>query len=221
MNSNTHLNTRRRARTDSQKEDRRRAILEAASTHFEEVGFESFSMSVLARAAGVAKGTLYLYFTTREEVLLALYMEQLCNWGERLRARLTEGMEDAEFVQCFLETSREDPALMLLGARMESVIEHNISLEALVNAKRGIRNEVQRLAPELERCLGLSSAATYDLLGSLKALQTGAVQAHSGPVLEQEPLPDDVREFIDMLSMEDVFTRNALRILRGIRAETA
>ena len=38
----------------------------------------SFSMANLAKLAGVAKGTLYLYFATREEVFLALYGQALC-----------------------------------------------------------------------------------------------------------------------------------------------
>ena len=62
-----------RARTQDQKHFRRQQILDAAKMHFEDVGYESFSMANLAKLAGVAKGTLYLYFATREEVFLALY----------------------------------------------------------------------------------------------------------------------------------------------------
>ena len=54
-----------RARSAEQKALRRRAVLEAAETYFLEVGYETFSMSNLAKNVGLAKGTLYLYFQTR------------------------------------------------------------------------------------------------------------------------------------------------------------
>ena len=47
-----------------------------------EAGYEGFSMGLLSKRAGVAKGTLYLYFGTKEEVLLSLYsqeFERFCN----------------------------------------------------------------------------------------------------------------------------------------------
>ena len=60
---------RKRARTDEQKLLRRQSILDAAEKLFREGGFESFSMTKLAKLTGVVKGTLYLYFETREEVV--------------------------------------------------------------------------------------------------------------------------------------------------------
>ena len=56
-----------RARSAEQKALRRQAVLEAAEKYFNEVGYEAFSMAQLAKNTGVAKGTLYLYFNTREE----------------------------------------------------------------------------------------------------------------------------------------------------------
>ncbi len=68
---------RRRARTQEQKNLRRLEILDAAEKHFHEVGYEAFSMASLAKLAGVVKGTLYLYFKTREEVFLTLHTRSL------------------------------------------------------------------------------------------------------------------------------------------------
>jgi AcrR family transcriptional regulator len=52
---------------------RRQAILEAALTVFAEHGFEAARLDEVARRAGVAKGTLYLYFKDKE----ALFEELL------------------------------------------------------------------------------------------------------------------------------------------------
>ena len=62
-----------RARSAEQKALRREAVLEAAEAYFLEVGYEAFSMAQLAKKAGLVKGTLYLYFKTREELFMTLY----------------------------------------------------------------------------------------------------------------------------------------------------
>ena len=85
---------RHRARTEDQKLFRRQEILDAAQSHYEDVGYEAFSMANLAKKSSVAKGTLYLYFTTREEVFLALYAQSLVRWSDQFIAGLTPNMDD-------------------------------------------------------------------------------------------------------------------------------
>src|SRR5438552_13219482 len=53
-------------------EQRRAEILEAALGLFSSKGFHETTMEEVAHAAGVAKGTIYLYFPSKEHVLLAL-----------------------------------------------------------------------------------------------------------------------------------------------------
>jgi AcrR family transcriptional regulator len=53
-------------------EQRRAEILEAALTLFSSKGFHETTMEEVANAAGVAKGTIYLYFQSKEHLLLAL-----------------------------------------------------------------------------------------------------------------------------------------------------
>ena len=71
-----------RARSNEQKALRRQAVLTAAETYFLEVGFEAFSMAQLAKKTGLVKGTLYLYFKTREALFLTLYEQSLIRWSE-------------------------------------------------------------------------------------------------------------------------------------------
>ncbi len=53
-------------------EQRRAEILEAALGLFSSKGFHDTTMEEVAREAGVAKGTIYLYFQSKEHLLLAL-----------------------------------------------------------------------------------------------------------------------------------------------------
>jgi len=51
---------------------RRGDLLDAAARLFVERGYEATTVEDIARAAGVAKGTFYLYFRTKDQLLTAL-----------------------------------------------------------------------------------------------------------------------------------------------------
>ena len=102
-----------RARTDEQKQHRRDSILEAAQAHFVEVGFEKFSMAVVGKRVGVSKGTLYLYFSSQEEILLALCVAKLHAWSVKLIQTSPLWASDTAFVENFYQTTALDNALVL------------------------------------------------------------------------------------------------------------
>lgn len=54
------------------KEDKRERILDAAFDKFKKYGFAKTTVSEIAHQAQVGKGTIYFYFASKEEVLLAL-----------------------------------------------------------------------------------------------------------------------------------------------------
>jgi AcrR family transcriptional regulator len=68
---------------------RTREILVAAREVMERRGVETATMEEIAQAAGVAKGTLYLYFTNKEDLIHAL-MSQV---GENIRQDLAAIVE--------------------------------------------------------------------------------------------------------------------------------
>ncbi len=63
------------------KERRRQAILKAAKGLFFKQGFAATTMTQIAAAAELGKGTLYLYFQNKEELYISLLVEgmQLLN----------------------------------------------------------------------------------------------------------------------------------------------
>lgn len=54
---------------------RRRDILHAARTQIAESGYLALNMRDIAAGAGVSSGTLYSYFSTKEEIFVTLYAE--------------------------------------------------------------------------------------------------------------------------------------------------
>src|SRR3954452_19694295 len=69
------------AETDGAK---RRQIIEGARTVFLAQGFDAASMGEIARKAGVSKGTLYVYFKSKEDLFEAISEEQCRMQAERL-----------------------------------------------------------------------------------------------------------------------------------------
>ncbi len=86
-------------------------ILDAAIGLFSERGFESTSIQEIAQAAGVAKGTVYLYFKSKEDLVRQVYDH--C-YGLDIKA-CEEGMEE------------ERHAVDKLCRRMDNIIEYLLS----------------------------------------------------------------------------------------------
>lgn len=70
------MNTKKRAISESSKEARRQAIIMAGLEHFYQFGFVGAKMEAIAKEVGLSKGTLYLYFNSKETLFLAI-IEQL------------------------------------------------------------------------------------------------------------------------------------------------
>lgn len=66
-----------RARREREKEERRQSILRAAREAFFEEGFHRATVDNVAERAEVSKGTVYLYFDSKETLLAALLLEGL------------------------------------------------------------------------------------------------------------------------------------------------
>lgn len=66
----------RKRRVAGQDPAKRRQIIEGARRVFIEMGFDAASMNDITRAAGVSKGTIYVYFANKEELFEALIEEE-------------------------------------------------------------------------------------------------------------------------------------------------
>lgn len=66
-----------RARREREKQERRRSILQAARETFFENGFHHATVDSVAERAEVSKGTVYLYFESKEALLAHLLLEGL------------------------------------------------------------------------------------------------------------------------------------------------
>jgi len=88
--------------------DKRQRILDAAVRVFAKKGFYATRVSEVAKAAGVADGTIYLYFKSKDELLVSLFEDRV----ERLLA--------------FLQT--ELPATAGASEKLRRIIELQLGL---------------------------------------------------------------------------------------------
>jgi TetR/AcrR family transcriptional repressor of multidrug resistance operon len=79
-----------RAQTLKEKVAKGEFILQVAERIIRDEGLEALSMNRLVQETGFAKGTLYLYFTTRHEILASLFVQMLTAWHHRLGESLTK-----------------------------------------------------------------------------------------------------------------------------------
>ena len=209
---------KKRARSLEDKSFRRQQILDAAAALFQEVGYEGFSVALLASKAGVVKGTLYLYFKTREEVFLALYDQSLNRMSEAFIAQLMPGISDRAFCELLYEVAFSDSLYVPLQARLEKVIEHNVSIDSLIASKRHFLKQVDRIAATTAATIGLDHAQATEFIKTLGVLIVGVAGADLAPSLEGEDVPDDIQALLDSFASKPLFVTNAHRILHGIRA---
>jgi AcrR family transcriptional regulator len=217
MNSVVAIN--QRARSSEQKALRRHAVLETAEVYFKEVGYEAFSMAQLAKKSGVAKGTLYLYFNTREELFLTLYEQSLVRWSQIFIGSLSDTTTSKTYAQSLYKTTQADGVFLPLLIRLEHVIEHNVAILRLIESKRVFINQVEAVAAATSTALRLSTAQATEVVKTMGVLLIGATQTDQSPALDDEDLPADVQYLITSFSSEPLFIKNAARIIEGIRAE--
>jgi len=83
--------------TSGKKAEKYNLILEAAMKVFAEHGFHRSQVAKIAKEAGVADGTIYLYFKSKEDILICLFREKLGELVGKFHASIegTASVKDA------------------------------------------------------------------------------------------------------------------------------
>ncbi len=169
----------RRARSADDRSHRRQSLIDAARRRLADGGFESFTMADLAREAGVAKGTSYLYFETKEELLLALLTIDLAIAFEHLASALP-GLPEVGLAEHTARSVADAldcvPGLLGLLQLLHTRLERNVTVEALREFKEFLLAGMSKVGRALESRLGLSQDAGLMLLQRAHALAIGFAQ---------------------------------------------
>jgi TetR/AcrR family fatty acid metabolism transcriptional regulator len=68
--------------------DKHQQIVDAAIRVFARTGYYNSRVSDIAREAGIASGTIYLYFKTKDDILVTLFREKMAEWVAHVRREI-------------------------------------------------------------------------------------------------------------------------------------
>ncbi len=164
------------------KQARREVILQAAATLFAEREDGLPSASEIAAKAGLAKGTIYIYFQTKEEIfvaLLALELQALLNEVAHVfaSADAPPGTKVAAFIDLYARHLERRPELLRMDALGYGVLEANLDAEKKLAFKLGFAGRLADTGRVIEAALALSSGRGGQLLMRSFALTRGLWQS--------------------------------------------
>ncbi len=195
---------RQRARNERQKEARRNTIISAADALFQKSGGRLSSIQAVAKHAGVAKGTMYLYFRNKDELYMAvlehrarMWLDAIIQAIESLRSPLTI----ADAVDAISGHVLENPEVLILATLSSSVVDHEVEREeemrfrismAMMAAQVGaaVEQGLPGLSPGQGTALFMRSLAY--ILGAWQIIPPSSVM---GEIKEQEDLAPFRLEF--------------------------
>ena len=95
--------------------DKPQQIIEAAVRVFARKGYYNSRVSDIAKEAGIAAGTIYLYFRTKDDILVTLFRDKMAQFVGSLRKAIA-GEPDAvaklsRLIRLHFEMLEEDPQL--------------------------------------------------------------------------------------------------------------
>lgn len=85
--------------------DKRQRILEASSELFSRTGYFATSMKDVADKAGIAVGTIYLYYNTKEDLLDGIYQYASTTLLDIIRKKLSRISDPVEKLELFINES--------------------------------------------------------------------------------------------------------------------
>lgn len=168
------------------KEARRNLILSAARKLFAGDPSRLPSAALIAEHAGLAKGTLYLYFRTKEEIFLTLLRVEWAGLFECVHRAFQSDRRQAkrriaDFILEYTAYVECHPDLLRLDALSYSVLERNLTYEALKQHKRKVASAIDRAGLAIEESLLLTNGEGSRLLIRTYALTSGLWQALDYP----------------------------------------
>jgi AcrR family transcriptional regulator len=210
-----------RARREEDKEARRRQLLEAARGLYEATSYDEVKMADVAERARLAKGTVFLYFPTKEALFLALLEELLFAWFARLEAALGQGggrWTGEQVARTVAESLEGEEALTRLLARLQTVLEQNVTVEQVRGFKERLLAAVVRAGTQVEERLPfLAPGEGVRFFLHVHALVTGLRQ-----MADVAPVAREVLEAPHLAPLRVDFTRELTAalttLLRGLEA---
>jgi TetR/AcrR family transcriptional regulator, fatty acid metabolism regulator protein len=161
-----------RMKKNSEKYNR---ILEAAVKVFAEQGFFQSTVAQIAKEAGVADGTIYLYFKNKEDILVQFYEYKTRQVFERFRESVDQAQTAVEklrnLIRTHLQEFQNDPNMAMVY-QVETHQQRQVAQEPIKAMSKMYRDVIDQVV-ELGQEEGSIRRNLY--MGLVKRLINGAV----------------------------------------------
>jgi AcrR family transcriptional regulator len=210
-----------RAHRPDQKEIRRKAILSGAAALFSSRPYGALRMADLARLLGLAKGTLYLYFPTKEALFLAVLQEEMGGWFQGAAARLdamAPGTAAGTAAGALVQELLDRPRLPGLQALVHGVLEQHVPKEEALAFAHFLQEGVLDVGPRLERVVpALEPGRGAEFLLRFYGLVIGTRLMSSRPPSVREALEEPGLKVFEF-TFEEIFRGAVTDMLNGMLA---
>jgi AcrR family transcriptional regulator len=161
----------KRASTEEKKSKRRDMILEKARAWISSRSFSEVRLADMARELGLVRGTLYLYFPSKQDLFAAVLREEMEGWW----VTVCEAPPAAPGKRLIGELSGRELLVRLL-ASLHVTIEPGLSPDGLYSLKMWFLDFANRAAADLEKWYPSLPGKGYVFLLQVYSLLVGASQ---------------------------------------------
>jgi AcrR family transcriptional regulator len=166
-----------RVRTESDRARRKESIIAIVTEAVDDGSTAALTMAEIAQRCGLSKGTLYLYYETKEELLLATIESELSAWYASMVSEVaTCGPIDARrFASIVVSTVGARRALPDLLPQLRPLLQVNRGIQVRRFRER-MRTRTDALASALESAMDLPAGEGQTLVVRTQALVAGLAQ---------------------------------------------
>jgi len=204
------------SKRESNKLQRRAAILSAAQELFSEKGFKGTTVQEISERAGLSKGTVYLYFKSKEELYLSVCILGIAGFGERLEAAVNNAKDLEDGIKAvylaYIHHSLEEPSVFrVLRDTFLEQVRQNLSMSTIEEIsymiKGWLKNESLLMQEGIDGGVFAADLDAYAFSVAVWRMATGLIEL----ALLQEPV------VIERTELDTLFEQSIDLLIKGSR----
>lgn len=189
-------------KTANQKQQKQALIASTALKMFAETNFYDISINSIAAASGVAKGTVFNYFKTKENIFMHLLLVGYQDFFTQTISQFNENkIIDLNGLKDFLLSNTEDLidnhlTLIKLNALRGPILEGKASMEETIQGRKDLYQIHERLATDIHNSFAEISVAMANKIFIVQSsIVSGLINLSDLDSFNQQPINNDLSDF--------------------------
>ncbi len=158
-----------------EKEKIKNLITKKASYLFMKKDYSQVKMNDIAKLLNLSKGSLYNYYKSKEEIFLALYLEEIKDWVQSIEIIFN----DKGTIEDFVEDHLQRKLLLKLMPILPVVIENQLELKEIIYLKEHLYEELKRATLVLMKRFSLNEEEASSFFIHYSSLVIGFISMSS------------------------------------------